>query len=70
MKILLILVLIMADGPKQTAVEVQTLDECWERAAAAVARADLPKMQEAGVMGVGTSCIVFPAPTQESDSGR
>lgn len=66
MKILLILVLIMADGPKQTAIEVPTLDECWERAAAVVAKADLDKMQEAGVAGVGTGCIVFPAPTQES----
>src|SRR6187551_943471 len=64
MKILL--VLIMADGPKQTAIEVETLSECWERAMSVISRADLPKMQEAGVTGVGTGCIVIPDPTQET----
>ena len=66
MKVLLILVLLMADGPKQTALEMPTLDECWARAHAVIEKADLPKMQEAGVGGVGTGCVVIPAPTQES----
>ena len=71
MKILLVLVLIMADGPKQTAIEVETLSECWERAMSVISRADLPKMQEAGVTGVGTGCIVIPDPTQETQrNGR
>ena len=66
MKFLLILVLIMADGPHQTSVEVPTIEECWIRAQATIENADIPKMQEAGVMGVGTGCIAFPAPTQET----
>ncbi len=66
MKILLILVLVMADGPKQTALEMPTLDECWARAQAVIFKANLPKMQEAGVKEVGAGCIVVPAPSQES----
>lgn len=65
-KILLILVLIMADGPKQTAVEVPTLEECWIRAQATIENADLPAMQAAGVIGLGTGCIAFPAPAQDT----
>ena len=66
MKILLILTLLMADGPKQTALEMPTLDECWARAQAVIARADVAKMQEAGVAGVGTGCVVIPTPSQET----
>lgn len=66
MKILLVLVLIMADGPKQTALEMPTLEECWIRAHAIIEKADHPKMQEAGVAGIGAGCIAFPVPTQES----
>jgi hypothetical protein len=66
MKILLILVLIMADGPRETALEMPTLDECWARAQAVIAKADVSKMQDAGVRGIGAGCIVEAAPTQES----
>ena len=66
MKILLILVLLMSDGPKETALEMPTLDECWIRAQAVISKADLSKMRDAGVMGIGAGCIVEAAQTQES----
>ena len=66
MKILLILVLLMAEGPRETVLEMPTLDECWIRAQAVIAKADISKMQEAGVRGIGAGCIVEAATTQES----
>lgn len=66
MKYLLVLFLIMPDGPKETSVEVRSIEECWIRAQATIENADLPAMQAAGVVGLGTGCITLPAPTQES----
>jgi hypothetical protein len=68
MKILLVLVLIMADGPKQTALEMPTLEECWIRAQAVTEKADTDKMSEAGVGGHGAGCIVIHA--RSRDIGR
>lgn len=65
MKILLVLVLVTAGGPRQTALEMQSLDECWIRAQAVVERADVEKMSEAGIGGHGASCIVIRGQSQD-----
>ncbi len=66
MKILLVLVLITANGPRQTALEMQTLDECWIHAQAVVERADVEKMSEAGIGCHGAGCIVIQGQSQDA----
>src|SRR5512139_2422368 len=65
---LLALVLITADGPKQTSIEQPSLEECWKQAQAVIEKANTPKLNSAGVIGFGAGCIVVQAPTQESES--
>ena len=67
MKILLLLIYITADGLKPAPpIEMPTLKECWARAEAAMSKAPLAELQEAGLNGVGAGCLVIPAPAQET----
>ncbi len=66
--ILLALVLITADGPKQTTLEQPSLEECWKQAQAVIAKANTPKLDEAGVIGYGAGCIVVHDKTQGAKS--
>lgn len=65
MKVLLVLVLLLADGPKQTQLEQESIDACWTRAHAIIEKAQLQHLD--GVVGVGAGCIVILPQTQESD---
>lgn len=59
MVVLLILLIITADGPKQTQLEQQSLDDCWVRAHALIERADPASLERAGVIGLGAGCVVL-----------
>lgn len=67
MHILLILVLITADGPKETTIEQPSLDECWTRARAITQKADQSKMGDAGITGYGAGCLVISKPSQDAN---
>ena len=66
MHVLLVLVLIGANGPKETTVEQLSLAECWARAQAVIERAEPAKMSDAGFPGYGAGCIVVNDPSQNA----
>jgi hypothetical protein len=59
MVVLLVLLIITADGPKQTQLEQQSLDDCWIRAHALIEKADPVSLEKAGVVGIGAGCVVI-----------
>ena len=56
MKYLLVLVLLTAEGPKPSIIEVDSLAQCWKRAHAVLAKIDIDDIQKAGFLGVGAGC--------------
>ncbi|HEY6018805.1 MAG TPA: hypothetical protein VIY48_02630 [Candidatus Paceibacterota bacterium] len=64
MHFLLALVLITAEGPKQTSIEQPSLEECWKQAQSVIEKANTPKLDEAGVIGYGAGCIVVHGKTE------
>lgn len=65
-KILLILVLITAEGPRETQIEQESLAECFARASAITQKSEPSKMGEAGIIGYGAGCLVLGGPTQDA----
>lgn len=68
MHVILMLVLITADGPTQKAFEQPSIEKCWESAHDIMGKmeGDGGKMALAGFTGYGAGCVVVSDPTQES----